>query len=96
MLERAWAREADEHAKRQRALDHLDSLMLAFGLLDSDWVEQRQDRAGWVTADMNWRLATAVQFRETEQDGGMAGTGYVNRMVSRAKRNREQIERRLP
>jgi len=94
-----FARERDvARYDRLQALAMLDSLLVAFGLLDSEWVDagERVGRDRWVIDDMNYRLATAVQFRETEQAGGMKGTGYVNGLVSRARRNREQIERRLP
>lgn len=78
------------------AQQHLDNLLVALGVLDSDWMAQHSTREAWAVANLNYVLAVAVQFRETEQAGGMKGTGYINGLVDRQRHNREHIERRLP
>lgn len=92
-----WARQSAMHAGNSAgARAYLDSLLVAYGLLDSTWTDGVPERERWVVENMNWALATAVQFRETEQAGGMMGTGYINGLVADRKRLHELRERKLP
>lgn len=75
-------REELAEVRRQRNLArlHLDEVLGAMGVFGTDATEDDPWRVGMAQRHLDEVLTRAVQWRETDPDGGEAGPGYVGRV----------------
>jgi hypothetical protein len=83
-------------ARRDAARALVDAILLAGGQYGTAFTRNDPQRIAKAEADMDAVFTQAVIWRETDQFGGMMGTGYVRRLLQTATTMQDRAERPLP
>lgn len=83
-------------ARRDAARALVDAILVAGGQYGTAFTQNDPARLAKAEADMDAVFAQAVRWRETDQFGGMMGTGYVARLLQTATTMQQRAERPLP
>lgn len=90
----ARARHATEQRDYARAM--VDAILVASGQYGSAWTKGEPEAIAKAAADMDVVFTEAVQWRETDQQAGMAGTGYIAQLIRASRTHYDRSRRTLP
>jgi hypothetical protein len=74
----------------------VDAILVASGQYGSAWTKDEPEAIAKAAADMDVVFTQAVHWRETAQEGGMAGTGYIAQLIRASRTHYDRSRRTLP